>query len=65
MRFKPPEYGISSATQSTFAPSSVMRRAMIRPMSPLPRITTRRPGRQPSMLTSRCAVPAVKMPAGR
>ena len=25
----------------------------------------RRPGRQPSMLTSRCAVPAVKMPAGR
>ena len=47
LRFKPPEYGISSATQSTFAPSSVMRRAMIRPMSPLPRITTRRPGRQP------------------
>ena len=38
-----PEYGITSTHASTCAPSSVMRRAIIRPMSPLPRITTRLP----------------------
>ena len=42
-----------------------MRRAMMRPMSPEPRITTRLPGMIPSMFTSRCAVPAVNTPAGR
>ena len=42
-----------------------MRRAMISPMSPLPRITTRFPGIQPSMFTYRWAAPAVNTPAGR
>ena len=60
----PPEKGMSSATHATCAPSSVMRRAMMRPMSPDPRITTSLPGRRPSMLTSLWAVPAVKTPAG-
>ena len=64
-RFNPPEYGISSATTCTSAPSRVILLAMIRPISPDPRITTLRPGRYPSMLTRRCAVPAEKMPAGR
>ena len=39
--------------------------AMIRPISPEPKITTFRPGRYPSILTRRCAVPAEKIPAGR
>ena len=51
--------GMISATSFTSAPSHVMRRAMMRPMSPLPRMTTLRPGRKPSMFTSRCAQPAV------
>ena len=59
LRLSPEEYGMSSATSFTSAPSHVMRRAMMRPMSPLPRITTLRPGRKPSMFTSRCAQPAV------
>ena len=50
---------MTSATAWTLAPSRVMRRAIIRPMSPLPRITTSRPGISPSMFTSRWAVPAV------
>ena len=54
-----------SQTISTFAPSQTMRRAMMSPMSPDPRITTRRPGIMPSMLTRRCAQPAVYTPAGR
>ena len=49
---------MTSATAWTFAPSNVIRRAMIRPMSPLPRITTSRPGISPSIFTSRWAVPA-------
>ena len=59
LRLSPLEYGISSTHASTFAPWNVMRRAMMRPMSPEPRITTRLPGITPSMFTSRCAVPAV------
>ena len=35
---------MTSATAWTLAPSRVMRRAMISPMSPLPRITTFLPG---------------------
>ena len=50
---------------STFAPWNVRRRAMMRPMSPDPRITTRLPGMMPSMFTRRCTVPAVYTPAGR
>ena len=42
-RVRPPEYGMTSMQASTFAPSSVMRRAMMRPMSPEPRMTTRLP----------------------
>ena len=42
-----------------------MRRAMMSPMSPEPKITTRFPGMRPSRFTSFCAVPAVKMPAQR
>ncbi len=38
---------------------------MMRPMSPEPRMTARRPGRRPFTLTRYCASPAVKMPAGR
>ena len=59
LRLRPEEYGISSQTIFTFAPSQVMRRAMMRPMSPEPSITTSRPGRYPSMLHRRCAQPAV------
>jgi len=59
LRVSPLEYGISSTHASTCAPSNVIRRAMMSPMSPEPRITTRRPGIQPSMFTNRCAVPAV------
>ena len=44
LRFKPPEYGISSATQSTFAPSSVMRPATLLPNTPLSRSRPRRTG---------------------
>ncbi len=40
-------------------PSSVMRRAMMRPMSPEPSITARLPGKNPSMLMNRCTTPAV------
>ncbi len=61
----PPEYGISSHTAFTSAPSSVMRLAMIRPISPEPRITASLPGRHPFWFTSFCAVPALKIPAGR
>ena len=57
-RFRPPEYGISSATALTSAPSKVIRLAMISPISPDPRITTFFPGIKPSMFTRRCAVPA-------
>ena len=45
MRVRPPEYGMTSTQASTLAPSSVIRRAMIRPMSPLPRMSTRLPTR--------------------
>ena len=40
-RVSPPEYGISSSTIFTSAPSRRMRRAMIRPISPDPKITDR------------------------
>ena len=39
-----PEYGISSQTALTFAPSRVILLAIIRPISPEPRITTSLPG---------------------
>ena len=41
------------------------RRAMLRPLSPEPRMATRRPGSTPWRLTRRCARPAVNTPAGR
>ena len=63
-RLKPPEYGMISTTFLTFAPSSVIRLAIIRPMSPEPNITTSRPGIRPSMFTNFCAVPAEYIPAG-
>ena len=47
------------------APSRVIRRAMMSPMSPLPRITARRPTIFPSMLMNRWAAPAVRMPEHR
>ena len=58
LRFNPPEYGINSATTLTFAPSNVIRLAMISPISPDPKITTSRPGMKPSIFTNLCAVPA-------
>ena len=64
MRVRPPEYGMISTQARTFAPSSVIRRAIIRPISPEPRISTRLPTIKPSQFKSRCAVPAVKIPAG-
>ena len=42
-----------------------MRRAMMRPMSPEPRMTTSLPGMRPSRLVNFWAVPAVKMPGQR
>lgn len=42
---RPAEKGITSQTSFTSAPSRVRRRAIIRPMSPEPRITTFLPGR--------------------
>ena len=47
-----PEYGMSSATTCTLAPSKVILLAMIRPISPEPSITTFRPGMYPSIFTS-------------
>ena len=47
LRRSPLECSMISQTHSTFAPSSVMRRAMISPISPEPRMTTRFPGRCP------------------
>ena len=47
-----------STQASTSAPCSFIRRAIIRPMSPEPRITTRLPGMYPSRFTKRWAVPA-------
>ena len=38
---------------------------MMRPMSPLPRMTQRRVGSSPSRFVKCCAVPAVNTPAGR
>ena len=54
-----------SLTHKTFAPSKVMRRAMMSPISPDPKMTTRLPGNQPFKLTYFCAVPALNNPAGR
>ena len=51
--FNPEEYGMISTQASTFAPCRVIRRAMISPMSPEPRITTRFPGMKPSRFTKR------------
>ena len=56
---------MSSQTASTFAPSRVIRRAMMRPMSPEPRMTARFPGSSPLRLTNFWAAPAVYTPAGR
>ena len=52
-----------SATQTTFAPSRVRRLAIIKPISPLPKITTLLPVMNPVILQIFCAVPAVVMPA--
>ena len=65
LRVKPEGVGLASYTPSTSAPSSVRRRAMMSPMSPLPRMTQRRVGSSPSRFVKFCAVPAVNTPAGR
>ncbi len=59
---QPPGAGRCSATHSTWAPSKVSRRAMIRPMSPEPRITTRRPTIRFLVFIRFWAVPAVYTP---
>ena len=64
-RSSPPGAGFCSATHSTWAPSRVSRRAMIRPMSPDPRTTTRRPTMRFLVFIRFWAVPAVYTPAGR
>ena len=64
LRLRPEEYGISSTTANTFAPSISILLAMIRPMSPEPSITTLFPGILPSMFVKYWAVPALNMPAG-
>ena len=46
-----PEYGISSQTAFTLAPSSIIRLAIISPISPEPKITTSFPGRYPFIFT--------------
>ena len=65
LRVRPEGVGFASYTPSTCAPSSVRRRAMMRPMSPLPRMTHFFVGRTPSRFVKCCAVPAVNTPAGR
>ena len=59
----PDEYGISSTTALTFAPSKVILLAIMRPISPLPSMTTSLPGIYPSIFISFCAVPAENIPA--
>jgi len=63
-RVSPPESSMISHTASTLAPSNVILRAIIRPMSPEPRITIRFPGINPFIFTNFWAVPAVITPAG-
>ena len=65
LRLRPLAWAMSSNTPTTSTPSSVRRRAMIRPMSPEPRMATRRPGSTPSTLTNFWASPAVITPDGR
>ena len=65
LRASPPGAGRCSATHRTLAPSRVIRRAMMRPMSPEPRTTTRRPTRRFLVFIRFWAVPAVYTPAGR
>ena len=63
LRVRPAEYGISSTTAFTWAPSRVILLAMMRPISPEPRMTRFLPGIIPSMFTNFCAFPAVNIPA--
>ena len=63
LRLRPEEYGISSTTARTFAPSRVILLAIMRPMSPEPRMTTLLPGIFPWILVKYCAVPALNIPA--
>ena len=52
------------AKYALYAPSKVILRAIIIPISPEPRTTTSRPGIYPSILIYLWAVPAVNIPAG-
>ena len=65
LRFNPLEYGQSSTHPTTFAPSKLIRLAMISPISPDPKISTFLPTIYPSIFTYLCAAPAVNTPAGR
>ena len=59
LRGSPLLYGISSATPSTSAPSRLMRRAIMSPISPEPSMNTFFPTIYPSILRYLCACPAV------
>ena len=59
LRRRPDGCGMISWTPTTSMPSSVIRRAMMSPMSPEPSTTARRPGMQPCRLMSAWADPAV------
>ena len=65
LRRRPLGVGLISNTPATRAPANVRRRAMMRPMSPEPRITTLLPGAQPCKFMKFCAEPAENTPAGR
>ena len=65
LRRSPDGWGMISNTPTTWAPWHTMRRAMMRPMSPEPSTTTRRPGRHPCRFMKFCALPAECTPDGR
>ena len=64
LRVSPPESSMISQTAFTSAPSNVILLAMIRPISPDPKMTIFLPGIYPFMFTNFCAVPAVITPEG-
>ena len=64
-RGRPEQKGSFSRTQWTRAPSSVMRRAMMRPMSPEPMMTTFFPKATLRIFIRYWTTPAVYTPAGR
>ena len=59
LRRSPEENGMISYTPRTSMPESVMRRAMMSPMSPEPSTTAVDPGTSPCRFMKFCAQPAV------